>query len=104
MGTKRNPGEFDCYAKAEPDEPLFILRGKDVSAPYLVEIWTAVRRGEATQAGVIGHCSLRPERLACRASFASHAFHPRMTRLHRTSRSGQTALLRVDRQSSTAKP
>lgn len=45
MGTKNNPGEFNCYAKAEPDEPLFTLRGKDVSAPYLVEIWTAVRRG-----------------------------------------------------------
>lgn len=33
MGTKNNPGKYDCYAKAEPDEPLFTLRGKDVSAP-----------------------------------------------------------------------
>jgi hypothetical protein len=45
MGTKNNPGKYDCYAKADPDEPLFTLRGKDVSAPYLVEIWTAVRQG-----------------------------------------------------------
>lgn len=45
MGTKNNPGQFDCYAKAEPDEPIFTLRGKDRSAPYLVEIWTAMRQG-----------------------------------------------------------
>jgi len=45
MGTKNNPGVYDCYEKADPDEPIFTLRGKDVSAPYLVEIWTAVRRG-----------------------------------------------------------
>jgi hypothetical protein len=46
MGTKNNPGLYDCYAKADPDEPLFTLRGKDVSAPYLVDIWTAVRQGQ----------------------------------------------------------
>ena len=25
MGTKNEPGEFDCYAAAEPDEPMFII-------------------------------------------------------------------------------
>ena len=25
MGTKNNPGKFDCYANAKPDEPLFVL-------------------------------------------------------------------------------
>ena len=39
MGTKQNPGEFDCYSKAEPDEPLFILRAKDPLAAGLVEQW-----------------------------------------------------------------
>lgn len=29
MGTKNNPGKYDCYAKLEPDEPHFVLRGKD---------------------------------------------------------------------------
>lgn len=29
MGTKNNPGEFDCYANAAPDEPMFILLGRD---------------------------------------------------------------------------
>jgi len=46
MGTKTNPGNYDCYAKADPNEPIFTLRGKDPIAPYLVEIWVATRRGE----------------------------------------------------------
>lgn len=50
MGTKNNPGQFDCYAKAAPDEPIFTLRGKDVSAPYLVEIWAALRQGHMARA------------------------------------------------------
>jgi hypothetical protein len=29
MGTKSNPGPFDCYAKAEPDEPMFVLLARD---------------------------------------------------------------------------
>lgn len=43
MGTKNNPGEFDAYAKAEPDEPLFTLIGRDPMAFHLVRIWTALR-------------------------------------------------------------
>lgn len=39
MGTKNNPGTYDCYAKAEPDEPMFILLGRDIDAPRLVEEW-----------------------------------------------------------------
>ena len=39
MGTKNNPGTYDCYAKAEPDEPIFILLGRDIGAPVLVEKW-----------------------------------------------------------------
>ena len=46
MGTKNNPGKYDCYRKADPDEPIFTLRGKDVSAPYLVQMWAAVRQGD----------------------------------------------------------
>lgn len=33
MGTKNNPGAFDCYANAEPDEPMFVLLGRDKHAP-----------------------------------------------------------------------
>lgn len=43
MGTKNNPGKFDCYANAEPDEPMFILLARDASAPEVVEDWAADR-------------------------------------------------------------
>lgn len=43
MGTKNNPGKFDCYANAEPDEPMFILLGRDKHAPLLVKLWADLR-------------------------------------------------------------
>jgi hypothetical protein len=43
MGTKNAPGDFDCYANAEPDEPMFILLGRDPMAPYIVELWAQYR-------------------------------------------------------------
>lgn len=46
MATKNNPGQFDCYAKADPDEPLFTLRAKDPRAPYLVELWAQIENGD----------------------------------------------------------
>lgn len=39
MGTKQDPGKFDCYKNAEPDEPMFILLARDPLAPILVEAW-----------------------------------------------------------------
>lgn len=39
MGTKLNPGPYDCYTKAAPDEPIFILRAKDPIAPIMVQMW-----------------------------------------------------------------
>lgn len=46
MGTKNNPEDFDCYANAEPDEPMFILLGRDPMAPYLVELWAQFREDQ----------------------------------------------------------
>lgn len=43
MGTKNNPGKFDCYAKAHPDEPMFTLLGRDPVAPVLVRMWITLR-------------------------------------------------------------
>lgn len=43
MGTKNNPGDYDCYETAEPDEPMFVLLARDSLAPALVEMWAAVR-------------------------------------------------------------
>lgn len=46
MGTKANPGSYDCYAKLAPDEPYLTLRGKDPAAPYLVMAWVKSRQGD----------------------------------------------------------
>lgn len=43
MGTKNNPGAFDCYANAEPDEPMFVLLGRDANASNLVFAWCVLR-------------------------------------------------------------
>ena len=43
MGTKTNPGPFDCYASAAPDEPIFILRAVDPAAPDAIEDWCDIR-------------------------------------------------------------
>lgn len=43
MGTKNDPGRFDCYAAAEPDEPMFVLLGRDKHAPALVWLWAILR-------------------------------------------------------------
>ena len=44
MGTKNNPGQFDCYANAEPDEPLFTLLARDPAAPDAILEWIRTRR------------------------------------------------------------
>jgi hypothetical protein len=43
MGTKNNPGKYDCYANAASDEELFTLRAKDRYAPTLIWLWAALR-------------------------------------------------------------
>lgn len=43
MGTKNNPGKFDCHANAAPDEPMFIMLARDVHAPLIVEGWASNR-------------------------------------------------------------
>src|SRR5882757_2651390 len=43
MGTKINPGVYDCYRRAEDDEPLFTLLARDPLAPILVSLWAALR-------------------------------------------------------------
>lgn len=39
MGTKSNPSDFDCYANAEDDEPMFVLLARDKLAPGVVRRW-----------------------------------------------------------------
>lgn len=50
MGTKNNPGSFDCYDAAHPDEPMFVLLARDESAADFVRKWAderekAIRHG-----------------------------------------------------------
>ena len=52
MGTKEAPGEPDCYAEARPNEPIFILLGRDRHAPVLVRLWALLRHREGED-GVI---------------------------------------------------
>lgn len=47
MGTKNNPGKFDCYHNAEPDEPMFVLLARDPMAPILVSLWADLREHAA---------------------------------------------------------
>lgn len=47
MGTKSEPSAFDCYTKAEPDEPMFILLARDPQAPDLVRQWARDRHFSA---------------------------------------------------------
>lgn len=54
MGTKNNPGEFDCYDNALPDEPMFVLLARDPDFHRLVMEW-AHRRSSDVQ------CGLRPQ-------------------------------------------
>lgn len=39
MGTKNNPGQFDVYAKLEPDEPFFVLAARDPDFEFFVRMW-----------------------------------------------------------------
>lgn len=57
MGTKDKPGEFDCYANAADDQPMFVLLAGDPDAPDRVDEWARnrFRRLAAdTAAGRIG--------------------------------------------------
>lgn len=49
MGTKNNPGDYDYYQRADPDEPMFVLLGRDPSASLLVRMWLTLR-AETTEA------------------------------------------------------
>jgi len=44
MGTKANPEpKYDCLAKAHPDEPVFVLLGRDPVATHVISFWRTLR-------------------------------------------------------------
>lgn len=65
MGTKNNPGEFDCYSKAAPDEPMFILLGRDPAASAVVDYWVFLRdiHGK-TESAVLAEARTTAKRMA----------------------------------------
>jgi hypothetical protein len=54
MGTKNNPSKYDCYAKADPDEPMFILLARDKHAHILTSLWAALREVDGENPIVVG--------------------------------------------------
>lgn len=54
MGTKNRPGQFDCYANALPDEPMFILLARDPDFYRLVSEWADRRERDI-------RCGQRPD-------------------------------------------
>lgn len=50
MGTKSCPSKFDCYAKAEPDEPMFVLIARDPLSDTLVHLWRHIMCGDLVSA------------------------------------------------------
>lgn len=53
MGTKNNPGKFDCYANAAPDEPMFVLLGRDRHAAALIRLWALMRHRDGEDEAVV---------------------------------------------------
>lgn len=53
MGTKQNPGNYDCHAAAAPDEPLFTLLGRDRHAPTLIWLWATLRELQGEDAAKV---------------------------------------------------
>lgn len=46
MGTQNNPGDYDCWNNAEPDEPRFALLGRDPEAGPLIRRWATTRESD----------------------------------------------------------
>lgn len=53
MGTKSNPGPYDCLAKAEDDEPIFVLLARDPIGAELVALWAMLNDQKFAHAAVL---------------------------------------------------
>jgi hypothetical protein len=43
VGSKTNPGKYDCYSVLEPDEPHFVIAGRDPAGGMVVRLWAFAR-------------------------------------------------------------
>jgi hypothetical protein len=55
MAIKAKEISEGCFAKAALDEPLFVLRAQDKSAPGIVRAWAEQFRQDHIKAGTSGH-------------------------------------------------
>lgn len=55
MGTKAQELKDGCLARAAMDEPIFVLRAQDKSAPGLVRKWAEDFRQHHVKVGTSGH-------------------------------------------------
>jgi hypothetical protein len=70
MTTKNQPGPYDCYAKAEPDEPMFVLLARDKRAPIMVRMWATSSQQTMSEAKF-------KEALACADAMEHWYYHNR---------------------------
>ena len=47
MGSKINPGPYNCMSAAHRSEPVFTLLGRDELASPLVRLWASIRAGDS---------------------------------------------------------
>jgi hypothetical protein len=67
MSTKAKPSEFACYERAEPDEEIFVLLGRDRHASALVRLWAEMREREGEDPIVVEEARECAERMAQQA-------------------------------------
>lgn len=70
MSTKNNPGAYDCYANAAPDEEMFILLSRDRMGPSLVELWADVREGNGEEPAKVAEARSVAERMRAQLTAA----------------------------------
>lgn len=79
MGTKRHPAKYDCYTNADPNEPMFILLGRDLGAYTLVEAWADAREQRGEDAAIVAEaraCAVAMKTWATETiTVCDHCFH-----------------------------
>jgi hypothetical protein len=53
MSSKNNPGAFDCYAAAHPNEEMFHLLGRDCMGGSLARLWASAREQTGEEAAKV---------------------------------------------------
>ncbi len=79
MSTKNAPGQYDCYAKAEPDEPMFVLLGRDPVAHIVVALWAELRLRMGTDSAQVN------EAMSCASAMAEYAAERKGKAVHAAS-------------------